>query len=103
MDARDMISPFIIPDLVDLYVLSIEEYWGDWKKTGVNLLKNWGMLTLSQCKNWQRDSFNYACTNDLTSMVWAKSLMMNSCDVLFVERIDKKFNDLGLYKQGDIT
>jgi hypothetical protein len=98
-----MISPFIIPDLVDLYVLSIEEYWGDWKKTGVNLLKNWGMLTLSQCKNWQRDSFNYACTNDLTSMVWAKSLMMNSCDVLFVERIDKKFNDLGLYKQGDIT
>ena len=38
--------------------------------------------------------FDYASLEDLTSMEWAKSLMMNSCDALLVERIDKKFDDL---------
>jgi len=27
-------------------------------------------------------------------MEWAKSLMMNSCDVLLVDRIDEKFDEL---------
>jgi hypothetical protein len=36
-------------------------------------------------------------------MEWAKSLMMNSCDVLLVDRIDKKFDELDLYKQGGVT
>jgi hypothetical protein len=36
-------------------------------------------------------------------MEWAKSLMMNSCDVLLVDRIDKKFNELDLYEQGGVT
>jgi hypothetical protein len=105
MDTWDMISPFVIPDFIDPYALSVENCWGDRKLTGVNLLKNWGKLTLKlkQCQNWQRDSFDYACTNDLTSMEWAKSLMMNSCDVLLVDRIDKKFDELDLYKQGGVT
>ncbi len=68
MDAWDMISPFVTPDLVDSFALSVKYCWGDRKLTGVILLKNWGKLTLSQCRNWQRDSFDYACTNDLTSM-----------------------------------
>jgi hypothetical protein len=38
MDAWDMISPFIIPDLVDPYALSIEDCCGNRKKIGVNLL-----------------------------------------------------------------
>ncbi len=71
--------------------------------TGVNLLKNWGKVTLKQRQNWQRDSFDYACTEDLTSMVWAKPLMMNSCDVLLVDRIDEKFDELDLYEQGGVT
>jgi hypothetical protein len=29
--------------------------------------------------------------------------MMNSCDALLVERINKKFEDLDLYKQGGVT
>jgi hypothetical protein len=49
MDAWDMISPFVIPKLVDPYALSVENYWGDRKLTGVNLLKNWGKLIMSQC------------------------------------------------------
>jgi len=32
-------------------------------------------------------------------MEWAKSLMMTSCDVLLIDRIDKKFDELDLYKQ----
>jgi hypothetical protein len=36
-------------------------------------------------------------------MEWAKSLMMNSCDALLVDRIDEKFEDLSLYKQGGVT
>ncbi len=36
-------------------------------------------------------------------MEWAKSLMMNSCDVLLVDRIDKKFDELDLYEQGGVT
>jgi hypothetical protein len=103
MDAWDMISPFVIPDFVDPYALSVENCWGDRKLTGVNLLKNWGKLTLKQCRNWQRDSFNYACTDNLTSMEWAKSLMMNSCDVLLIDRIDEKFNEVDLYEQGGVT
>jgi hypothetical protein len=103
MDAWDMISPFVIPDFVDPYALSVENRWGNRKLTGVNLLKNWGKLTLKQCQNWQRDSFDYACTNNITRMEWAKSLMMNSCDVLLVDRIDKKFDELDLCEQGGVT
>jgi hypothetical protein len=103
MDAWDMISPFVIPDFVDPYALSVENRWGDRKLTGVNLLKNWGKLTLKQCQNWQRDSFDYACTNNLTSMEWANSLMMNSYDVLLIDKTDKKFDELDLYEQGGVT
>jgi hypothetical protein len=35
-------------------------------------------------------------------MKWAKSLMMNSCDVVLVKRIDKKVNEFNLYEQGGI-
>jgi hypothetical protein len=70
---------------------------------GVHLLKNWGKITLQQCCAWQQDSFDYASLEDLTSMEWAKSLMMNSCDALLVERIDEKFKDLSLYEQGGVT
>jgi len=95
MDAWDMISPLVIPEFVDPFALSsVEDRWGDRKLTGVNLLKNWGKLTLKHCRNWQRDSFDYACTEDLTSIEWAKSIMMISCDVLLIDRIDKKFDDL---------
>jgi hypothetical protein len=36
-------------------------------------------------------------------MEWAKSLMMTSCDVLLVDRINKKFDELDLYEQGGVT
>jgi len=100
MDAWDMISPLVIPEFVDPFALSsVEDRWGNRKLTGVNFLKNWGKLTLRQCRNWQCDSFDYACTKDLTSMEWAKSLMMISCDVLLVDRIDEKFDEFDLYEQ----
>ena len=100
IDVWDLTSPFVIPEFVDPFALSlVEDCWGDRTLTGVNLLKNWGKLILKHCRNWQHDSFNNACTDDLTSMEWAKSLMMTSCDVLLIDRIDKKFNELDLYKQ----
>jgi hypothetical protein len=99
MDAWDMTSPFVIPNYIDPYAISVEDRWGDRKLTGVNLLKNWSKVTLKQCHNWQRDSFDYACTDNLTSMEWAKSLMMNSCYVLLVDRID----NMDLYEQGGVT
>ncbi len=103
MDAWDMSDPFIIPMLIDPDALSAEDRWAERKLTGVHLLKNWGKLTLRQCCAWQQDSFDYASLEDLTSMEWAKSLTINSCDALLVERIDKKFEDLSLYKQGGVT
>jgi hypothetical protein len=36
-------------------------------------------------------------------MEWAKSLMMNSCDVLLIDRTDENFDELDLYKQGGVT
>ncbi len=36
-------------------------------------------------------------------MKWAKSRMMTSCDVLLVDRINEKFNELDLYEQGGVT
>jgi len=36
-------------------------------------------------------------------MEGAKSLMMNSCDVLPINRIDEKFDELDLYEQGEET
>ncbi len=36
-------------------------------------------------------------------MEWAKSLMMTSCDLLLVDRIDEKFDELDLYEQGGVT
>ncbi len=35
-------------------------------------------------------------------MEWAKTLMMNSCDALLVERIDKKFDELRPDEQGGV-
>jgi hypothetical protein len=61
------------------------------------------MLTLQQCCAWQQDSFDYASLEDLTSMEWAKSLMMNSCDALLVKQIEKMFEDLSLFEQGGVT
>ena len=43
------------------------------------------------------------CTEDLKCKEWAKFLMMTSCDVLLVDRIDKKFDELDLYEQGGVT
>ena len=103
MNAWDMIIPFIIPDLIDHYALSVKDCWGNMKLTGVNLLKNWGMLTLPQCRDWQCDSFSYECTNNLTSMEWAKTRMTKSFEVLLVDWIEKKFNELDLYEQGGVT
>ncbi len=100
MDAWDMISPFVIPEFVDPYAPSVENRWVHRKLTRVNY---WGKLTLKQCRDWQRDSFDYACTKDLTSMEWSKFLMMNSCDVLLVDRINEKFDELDLYEQGGVT
>ena len=97
-----MISPFVISGFVDPFALSssVEDRWGNRKLTGVNLLKNLGKLTLNHCRNWQRDSFNYASTDDFTSKEWAQSLKMTSCDVLLVDRIDEKlFDELDLYEQ----
>ena len=98
-----MSDPFVIPKLTDPTALSVEDRWAERKLTGVHLLKNWGKLTLQQCRAWQRDSYDYASLEDLTSMEWAKSLLMNSCDALLVERIDEKFEDLSLYEQGGVT
>jgi hypothetical protein len=47
--------------------------------------------------------FYYASLEDPTSMEWAKSLMINSCDALLIKRYHKKFKDLSLYKQGGVT
>ena len=89
-----MSDPFVIPKLIDPNAFSVEDRWGERKTPGVHLLKNWGKLSHHQCKAWQRDSFDYASIEDLTSMEWAKTLMMNSCDASLVERIDEKFEDL---------
>ncbi len=66
-------------------------------------MKNWGKPTLRQCCAWQQDSFDYASLEDFTSMEWAKSLMINSCDALLAKQIDKKFADLSLFEQGGVT
>ena len=84
MGAWDMVNPFVIPDLIGPYAHSVKDHWCNMKLTGVNLLKNWGMLILSQFQNWQHESFDYACTDNLTSMGWAKTLMMNSCDIFLM-------------------
>ena len=92
MDAWDIICPFVIPEFVNPFAISsVEDRWDDRKLTGVNLLKNLGKLTLNHCRNWQR--------KDFTSKEWAQSLMMTSCDVLLVDRIDEKFDELDLYEQ----
>ena len=36
MNAWEMSSPFIIPELVDPYALAVENCWGNRKLTGVN-------------------------------------------------------------------
>jgi hypothetical protein len=103
MDAWDMSDPFVIPMLTDHDAISVEDCWAERKSAGVHLLKNWGKLTLRQCCAWQQDSFNFASLEVLTSMEWAKSLMMNSCDALLIKQINEKFKDLSLFEQGGVT
>jgi hypothetical protein len=49
-------------------------------------------ITVQESANF----FDYGFTYDLTSIELAKSLMLNSCDVFLIERIDKKFDELDL-------
>ncbi len=84
--------------LIDPDAISVEDCWAERKSTGVHLLKKWGKLTLRQCCAWQQDSFDYASLEDLTSMEWAESFMMISCDALLIKQIDKKFKDLSLFE-----
>ncbi len=84
IDAWDMSDPFAITTLINPDAISVKDCWAERKLTGVHLLKNWGKLTLQQFCAWQQDSFDYASLKDLTSMEWAKSLMMNSYDALLI-------------------
>jgi hypothetical protein len=93
---------FLRSSTLMLYQWKIAD-WAERKLTQVYLLKNGGKLILRQCCAWQQDSFDYASIEDLTSMEWAKSLMMNSCDALLIKQINKKFKDLSLFKQGGVT
>jgi hypothetical protein len=77
MDAWDMSDPFFIPTFIDPDAISVEDCWAERKSTGGHILKNWGKLTLRQCCAWQQDSFDYASLEDLTSMEWEKSPMIN--------------------------
>jgi hypothetical protein len=88
--------------LINPDAISVEDCWAERKSTGVHLLKNWGKLTLQQCCAWQQDSFDYASLEDVTSMEWTKSLMIDSYGALLVEQIDKKFEDLSLFEQGGV-
>jgi hypothetical protein len=45
-----MVSLFVLLEFIDPYALSVENCWGNRKLTGVNLLKNWGKLTLINAK-----------------------------------------------------
>jgi hypothetical protein len=103
INSWDMSDPFVTPMLINPDAISVEDCWAERKLTGVHLLKNWGKLTLRQCCTWQQDCFDYASLEDFTSMEWAKPLMMNSCDALLIEQIDKKFEDLSLFEQGGVT
>ncbi len=98
-----MSDPFDILTLINPDAISVEDCWAERKLTGVHLLKNWEKLTLRQCCTWQKDSFDYASLEDLTSMELANSLMMNSCDALLIKQINKKFKDLSLFEQGGVT
>jgi hypothetical protein len=98
-----MSDPFVIPTLIDPDAISVKDHWEERKLTGVHILKNWGKLTLRQCCAWQQDSFDNSSLENLTSMEWAKPLMINSCDALLIKQINKKFKNLSPFKQGGVT
>jgi hypothetical protein len=97
------VRSFVTPTIIKPDAISVEDCWAERKSIGVHLLKNWGKLTLRQCCTWQQDSFNYVSLEDRTSMEWAKSFMMNSCDAVLFKEINKTFKDLSLFEQGGVT
>ena len=44
--AYDMMAPYIVPYFIDEYALRVEDSWGDYAATGVNLCKNWSKIYL---------------------------------------------------------
>ena len=63
--AHAMMAPFIGPDLLDYYALEVEDLWGDYSATGVNLFKHWYKTSLQREILFQRGTYD----NFLTMMI----------------------------------
>ena len=59
MLAYDMMAPFIIPYFIDEYSLEVEDSWGDYDDTSLNLIKHWSKISLQQEILIQRDSYDH--------------------------------------------
>ena len=71
--AYDMIDPFIIPTLVDDYVVAVEDSWGIRGAMGVYLLSHWSKVLLYVVVHSQMDSYeNCSDDEDIASCKWTK-------------------------------
>ena len=76
--AYDTGYPFITPTMVDEYVSTVEERWGNRAATGIYLLSHQSKVSLRVISQFQRYSYeNFSDDEDIVSCEWTKDIFMN--------------------------
>jgi len=101
----DMKGILNVPLVYDDTGLTFEDRWGfnNPNFSLIDISQNWNQVTMSHCKNWQRDVNDHAVDVDYESSVWTKELLEGCLDPELKKQVKDKYNRLDLYKRGGIT
>jgi hypothetical protein len=82
--------------------LTFKDCWGFTNPNSslVDISQNWNQVTMSHCKNWQRDMNNHAIDIDYESSVWTKEPLEGCLDPKLKKQVKDKYDCLNLYQKG---
>ena len=100
-----MKSVLNIPSSYDNTGITFKDRWGFTNPNFslVDMSQNWNKVTLSHCKNWQRDVNNHAADVDYESSIWTKELLESCLDPELKKQVKDQYDRLDLYQKGGIT
>jgi hypothetical protein len=88
----DMKGILNVPSVYDDTGLTYKDCWGHNNPNFslVDISQNWNQVTMSHCKNWQRDVNNHAVDVDYESSVWTKELLESCLDPELKKQVKDK-------------
>ena len=63
----------------------------------IDISQNWNQVTMSHCKNWQRDLNNHAVDVDYKSSIWVRKLLEGCLDPELKKQVNDNYDCLNVY------